>query len=519
LKTLLLSALKLARNIAHPESLLLCYGKLGAACWHAREFPLAIRYYKKAIDILEQSLSDLIEQNWLLYHDLGLSYNGCGEYRNALTYFNRALGIALEADDDHKAGRTLIAIGLACRMLGDYIQAVDALIRSLRIWENLDDLRGQAATYNNLGLLYSDLWDWEKAFDAFHKSREAARTCGNKVLELQATCNLGACCTELGMTSLSLEYLEAALPLSRELKQWTEEAAILMNIGTIHLRHDDVERALSCSMEALQRTEEFNIPAQRSHILRSICNIYIRSSDPDNGILYGLRGLEVASEHGFRHDEHYICFLLAQAYEQVGDLPTAVAYYKRYLALEHELRNQRIRRTVVTAEMRAAIEKIEQERNRLRAKTEGLEEEVERKSKELISLSLRLTHKEKVEHEIRKQVASSGKRADNRRDETLDSLFRQLKEHDAPEAGWNIFERQFQELSHDFIHVLSSKYPALTSMELKVCSLIRAGMSSKAIADILAISLNTVNTHRYNIRTKMSLAKTENLATFMISLE
>ena len=47
----------------------------------------------------------------------------------------------------------------------------------------------------------------------------------------------------------------------------------------------------------------------------------------------------------------------------------------------------------------------------------------------------------------------------------------------------------------------------LTPQEMQVASLIRDGKSSKEIADILFISISTVNFHWKNLRAKLGLNK------------
>ncbi|MEW6141467.1 MAG: helix-turn-helix transcriptional regulator [Thermodesulfobacteriota bacterium] len=56
----------------------------------------------------------------------------------------------------------------------------------------------------------------------------------------------------------------------------------------------------------------------------------------------------------------------------------------------------------------------------------------------------------------------------------------------------------------------------LTPQQSRVCDFIRAGLTSKQIADVMGISLATVVVHRANIRKKMGLVDShDNLATYL----
>jgi DNA-binding CsgD family transcriptional regulator len=56
----------------------------------------------------------------------------------------------------------------------------------------------------------------------------------------------------------------------------------------------------------------------------------------------------------------------------------------------------------------------------------------------------------------------------------------------------------------------------LTPREIRICEMIRSGLSSKQIAKIMGISSQTVLVHRKNIRKKLQLDKSKrNLASFL----
>lgn len=83
-----------------------------------------------------------------------------------------------------------------------------------------------------------------------------------------------------------------------------------------------------------------------------------------------------------------------------------------------------------------------------------------------------------------------------------------------------ILESNLDNIVSPFISRLSTKHQHLTPMEIKVANLIKAGRSSREIADLLYVSKNTVLFHRYNIRRKLGLLKTKtNLATHLLTYD
>lgn len=83
----------------------------------------------------------------------------------------------------------------------------------------------------------------------------------------------------------------------------------------------------------------------------------------------------------------------------------------------------------------------------------------------------------------------------------------------------NIIETNIKNLISSFSHKLSLEYYGLSPSEIKIANLIRDGHQDKDIADIFNISLETVKTHRQNMRKKLSIrGKKTNLMTHLLSL-
>lgn len=82
-----------------------------------------------------------------------------------------------------------------------------------------------------------------------------------------------------------------------------------------------------------------------------------------------------------------------------------------------------------------------------------------------------------------------------------------------------LLEQSFGEIVTPFIKDLSSAYLGLTPTEIQVATLIKQGKSTKDIAEILNLSINTVMSHRYKVRRKMGLLQSKtNLRSFLHSI-
>jgi PAS domain S-box-containing protein len=82
-----------------------------------------------------------------------------------------------------------------------------------------------------------------------------------------------------------------------------------------------------------------------------------------------------------------------------------------------------------------------------------------------------------------------------------------------------MLEKSLQEITQPLAGKLSASLDGLTSVEVRICDLLRRGMSTKDIAQVQHISPATVSKHRENIRRKLSVTgKHVNLVTHLNAL-
>ena len=77
------------------------------------------------------------------------------------------------------------------------------------------------------------------------------------------------------------------------------------------------------------------------------------------------------------------------------------------------------------------------------------------------------------------------------------------------------FVNSFENINTNFYKTLSEHYPTLTARELRMCALLKLGMSSKEIADITFREVRSVEAVRNRLRKKLALEQSDNLAEFL----
>ena len=92
--------------------------------------------------------------------------------------------------------------------------------------------------------------------------------------------------------------------------------------------------------------------------------------------------------------------------------------------------------------------------------------------------------------------------------------------NDRQRSYLNMLEHSLDQIIAPFLRGVSAQYLTLTPTEVTVANLIKQGKTTKEIAELLNMSSRTVETHRYNIRTKLGLKNSSvNLSTYISSLD
>ena len=159
------------------------------------------------------------------------------------------------------------------------------------------------------------------------------------------------------------------------------------------------------------------------------------------------------------------------------------------------------------------------ERNLAGEKQEWMEQQISEKNRELNRLAVYLTEKNNCLLKLKNQAASLANASIKDLKKTAKQIIKSIDEKLNNQSVWNTFEIQFEAANPNYIHNLLKIYPELSHKEIKVCTLIKLDLSTKAISTILNLSTRTIDAHRYSIRKKMQLNKNDQLSVILNSVD
>jgi CHAT domain-containing protein len=190
-------------------------GNLGTAYSDLGDYRKAISFYEKALAIAEEIGDKQGKGSWL--GNLGRAYGDLGDYRKAISFGEKALAIAEEIGDKKGKGNRLGNLGLAYSDLGDYRKAISFYEKGLAIAEEIGDKKGKGYHLGNMGNAYKDLGDYRKAISFYEKALAIAEEIGDKQGKGNHLGNMGNAYSDLGDYRQAIGFHEKAIDIYKEI--------------------------------------------------------------------------------------------------------------------------------------------------------------------------------------------------------------------------------------------------------------------------------------------------------------
>jgi len=179
-----------------------------------------------------------------------------------------------------------------------------------------------------------------------------------------------------------------------------------------------------------------------------------------------------------------------------------IRYTEKLKLKDEELKHQKeILQLELDAENKSKIQEYE---NHI------LEIQVQTKASEVAGKSLSIAKQSEMIESIQKLLE-----VENDISSLKNNIKKAIKLNSINKKEWETFENNLFKSHEDFIKRLYSKYPKLSSKDIKLCIYLKMSLSSKEIAPLMNISFRGVELHRYRLRKKLGLNQEINLSNFM----
>lgn len=240
---------------------------------------------------------------------------------------------------------------------------------------------------------------------------------------------------------------------------------------------------------------------------RSVLSMTSREERP---IVQSLENEEISSANLYLQtiDGRFLpCHVRLNPFSFNGDSMQVMSIQKLEVSPSHEEQDQD--NTHVTNSMRET---------KLVSKIEELNASIENQNRQLGLLTLREFQINefvaRISHEL-KELLETREFTNARARKMLQEIIQEISVTQNDKI-WAEFRMRFEKIHPDFYRRLLRDYPSLTESDLRIISFIKLNLTTKEIADLTFLQLNTIKASRKRIRQKLNLTdRSESLLVFL----
>jgi len=232
-------ALQLSIDIKWRKGEASAYNSLGINYEIKSDYPKALKYYLKALNVIEGHGSE--RSVAVLLNNIGLIHLKQYEYSKALEYFNKSLESGRAADYKRSILLALHNIGTVYTEKSEYSKALEYFNKSLVISEEIDDMQYKSSTMSSIGVIYSKTSDYSNAIKYFREGLQICQKLKNKSGIANFLFNIGELYKKLVQDSVNVNPSELDefksfnrnINLNKAVKNYEDAILIFEEIGDL----------------------------------------------------------------------------------------------------------------------------------------------------------------------------------------------------------------------------------------------------------------------------------------------
>ncbi|WP_282043105.1 tetratricopeptide repeat-containing sensor histidine kinase [Winogradskyella flava] len=326
-------AIPLYKDLNMNSQVLACYRNLSVINVKRGDFNNAIYFRKQRLEYRNKIGNEKTE-NDLFY--IGYNYYKIGKYDECLAYYNKALLVSKQNNNQKYYQYSLTAIGNLFSHQGKYQLALGYFNEALISAEKHSNTKNISDAYVSIGNVYIRLQDYDKAI-SFHK----------RALEQPNHDNFGTISHNIGESyKYKKDYVKALIFFKDALKTYIEKAnkqdeAITLNkIGEIYFAQNDFDT----SYQYFEKAKLLNIKVDNQRGLAGsylgLGKIFLKKSNYDLALDYAIKSRYIGENLELLDIQRDIQQLLFNIYKEKTNYKKALESHELYKTLNDSIFNK-----------------------------------------------------------------------------------------------------------------------------------------------------------------------------------
>ena len=551
--------LEMAQKLNYKPGIAKSYHHIGKSLLLARDLKSAQDYFEKSLTSYN-TLDDPHHRGLVIVDMIQLDYL-TPNYKRALSRISENLTAYSKSQPDSLILLKLYNVQAKVYMRQtNYEQGFKSALKALSFAEDLKLDHEIARTKSTLSNLYHYTNNKPKSIELKKEVLAYYRKQNNKRRIGLALNDIGNSYYVIEEYERALAYLEESLSFSQQVRNEGLIGITLFNIGKTHIRLGSIQKGITILERSIRQSRYVSHNAlSESWALKRLGDVYTEElNQPDKALPYLNRAIVLADSVGNKDDLYQSYRDRSQAYKAMGLFQKALQDHEAYKSINDSVYNiarsreiERLKtefetkekeqqialqeKEIIVLEQEASIGNLQrflmaialllsaigvyalrQRLKRNELENEKVANELAFKKKELTTHALHLAKKNEVLEGLKQKAEELKANEDSNKG--YQHLIRTINFDLQDDNNWENFSRYFEEVHKDFNSTIKSKYPEVTSNELRLMALLKMNLSSKEIANILNISQEGIKKARYRLRKKLDITTEDSLQDLVFSL-
>jgi hypothetical protein len=455
---------------------------------------LRLGHYHEALTHLHQALEEADSYPdsllyFVLVEELGSTHSLLGKKQKAQEEFRNLLAFRSRHTDTAELARAHLFLAGTEHELGSQASAILHAKAAFDLFREIEDPLGEAESLHTLALPYLSQERWETAALYLSLALEKLEALG-EYKEIPAVMgSLGFARIKLGFRQEGLTLLQQALNKAKVNRMLPLEASLTRRLYEVHESLGNYRQSLTY-LKAYTALKDSLFNEEKARITQ-----------------------ELEIEYGIRQQQKQLAALMSDQehkrlynWLQIGGLAalliiTLVIINRQRIIIRkdqmlHEKEKQilQTREQLTSAELQNTLNELEYNRSRLEIYMQGI-----------------LAKNDMVEKMVAEVKSLEGEHGMAESQEKQAKVAELMELKILTEEDWLTFKQHFEQVYPGFFPRLTEDFPRLTPGELRLCALIKLGLTTRPIANILGISPDSVKKSRQRLRKKLNLSEKEKL--------
>lgn len=460
-----------------------------------------------------------------------------GDFDKALRYAESAGELVETIDNRSLAAFVKLSFANIYTVLSFYDMAYEQCMSAMETFKELDNLAGQRKCLIYLGSLSVGFEKFDDAVGYFTEALAIARVLNNKVLLGCSYNNLGIAYAYLNDTKRALLYFNYSLKLS---EQFNMEVLLLYNCINFAAFYKSLgmdARSEAYCEKAIQIASKHKNMRMKCMAMNMLAEMRLTQKRYREGLVYSYQGYSIAKRLNLVSEQPGASLTLSGLYAGIGKNDSALNYYKLYSTYKDSLfdrQNQiNLQKLKFEYQIKEKQDAWQRKANRIKLifavlvvlllivifrymvvtktnkrKIRKIETDLNLKRREITSKLMYIQKKNEAIASVADRLEESRHLFSGKSSPVIAHVIKELSVN-SKDDSWEEFELRFREVDPCFFRKLSEKFPHLTPNDKKLCAYLKLNLSTKEIASLLNLSLNSVLSARYRLRKKLNINKAD----------